>query len=268
MRPSALRAMLVMALLLGGVGRAAVAERFTERLQETHAVDRGAEIVLGNTNGGVTAVAWDRDVVELVAEKQVDASSATRAREAFDKIEIIVRQVAGGLEIETRTPSAASGILDWLTGAARNASVRYELRVPAGAPLRLTTVNGNVRTAGAAGGQRLRSTNGRVGVEGARHRVEARTVNGSIDVEISGASSAIDVRLGTTNGGITLAVPDGLEARLEARTVNGSVRSDLPVAILGAMSRRRLSGDLNGGGSGRIELSTTNGGIHLRVAGD
>jgi DUF4097 and DUF4098 domain-containing protein YvlB len=263
----AIRVTVLAALLIVAGGVAAWAERFTERQRETHALGSGAEIALSNTNGRVTVTIWDRADVELVAEKRVEARSAERARDAFDEIEIVVHETTDGLEIETRTPTMMSGFLDWLTGGARNAAVSYELRVPADARLRLSTVNGNLSTDGAGGGQWLRSTNGRIDVVGARRDVDAHTVNGSIDVEIAASRAAVDVRLASTNGGITLALPGDLEARLDARTVNGSVRSDLPVAISGRASRRRISGDLNGGGAGHVEMSTTNGGIRIRAAG-
>lgn len=266
MTRTACRTLLPAILILLASSQAARAERFTDTVRESYAVGPEAAIQLSNTNGSVSVRATAGTTVELVAEKQVDSHSESRAREVLDEIEIVVRETDGGLEIETRTPRSASGFLDWLTGSARNASVRYELRVPADARLDLDTVNGNLSTDGGAGGQRLRSTNGRIVVEAARGEVDARTVNGSIDVEVAAAGRAVDLRLDSTNGGIALALPDDLQARLEARTVNGSVRSDLPVTISGKLGRNRISGDLNGGGEGRIELTTTNGGIRIRSA--
>jgi DUF4097 and DUF4098 domain-containing protein YvlB len=72
------------------------------------------------------------------------------------------------------------------------------------------------------------------------------------------------VRLETVNGGVQLQLPKTAKADISARCVNGGVHVDeqLTVESTGEKNRRRLEGRLNGGGS-RIELATTNGGIHI-----
>jgi hypothetical protein len=256
------------ALLFAGAQTAALAERFTDRSETTYRLGPDAEISLGNSNGNVSVEAWDEDFVQLVAEKRVEASNAAAAAEAFAAIEVIIDEDAGRLEVETRLPGATSGLWSWLSGRSHNGSVSYELRVPRSTDLDLQTANGNVSTKGATGRLRLHSTNGRIDVEGAGEDVEADTVNGSIRVAIGGASSQADITLDSTNGGITLYLPAAIAGRLEARTVNGSIKTELPVTIGGGSSRRRLSGDINGGGASRIELSTTNGSIRISDAAE
>lgn len=57
----------------------------------------------------------------------------------------------------------------------------------------------------------------------------------------------IDVE--TSNGGVTVAVPEGYNAQLETRTVNGGFRSDIPLTIQGELSSRRgVSAQLGAGG--------------------
>lgn len=254
---------LLAALLFAGVQTAALAERYTDRIEKTLATGADVEVSIGNTNGSVTVEAWDGDSVQLVAEKRVDASSARDAEDAFEDIEIIIREAEGRLEIETKLPSVSHGFMNWILGRSRSASVRYELRVPRGAELDLHTVNGHLATDGAAGRQRLQSTNGRIEVEAAENGVEARTTNGSIRVEVSEASSQPHIKLGSTNGGITLSVPTDIEGRINVRTVNGRVKTDLPVTVDGPISRKRLKGEINGGGGSHIELATTNGSIQI-----
>ena len=263
MKPRLSPTLIIVALLLAGAQTAATAEKFTDRIEETYATGASVDISLANTNGSVSVEAWDGDSVQLIAEKKVEASNSSEAQEALAKIDIIIRQADGRLEIETKLPSATQGVFDWLFGRARGASVRYELRVPRSADLDLRSVNGNVVTEGNAGRQLLHTTNGRIEVEGAAHGVEARTTNGSIRVEITDAPSRSDIELGSVNGGITLYLPDTIAGRIKARTVNGSVKTELPVTIDGSTSRRRLNGSLNGGGPNRIELSTTNGSIRI-----
>ena len=80
-------------------------------------------------------------------------------------------------------------------------------------------------------------------------------------------SSSIDVnedmKLRTTNGGISLALPADVQATLSARTTNGSVSTDFPVTVQGTFRKNRLEGDLNGGGA-NLDLKTTNGSIKIR----
>jgi len=254
------------ALLLAGAQAAAFAERYTDRIEKTLATGPDVAISLGNTNGSVSVEAWDGDSVELVAEKRVEAGNAGEAKKAFEGVDIIIRETSGRVEIETKLPSASQGFVDWILGRGRNASVRYELRVPRGAELELHTVNGNLTTEGAAGLQYLQSTNGRIQVDNAENGVEARTTNGSIRVEVSDGAAQPDIELGSTNGGITLYLPDDIEGQINARTVNGRVKTDLPVTVHGKTQRRRLKGEINGGGASDIEISTTNGSIQISAS--
>lgn len=257
------RAAVLAALALMATTAATRAARYTERFERVLPASASVEVRLTNVNGSVSIATWDRASVEIVAEKSLDSRSRADADEAFDEIEIVVAERAGRIEIETRRPKHSHGFFDWIFGRSRNASVRYELRVPRLAALDLRTVNGNVTTDGAGGGQLLRSTNGKITVRAAHDSVEAHTTNGSIQVELVEAPARLDVDLGSTNGSITLALPGSAGGRVAARTVNGSVRSDLPLTLEGASSRRRLSGRLNAGGPGSIDLRTTNGSIRI-----
>jgi hypothetical protein len=72
------------------------------------------------------------------------------------------------------------------------------------------------------------------------------------------------VKLACTNGGIKLSLPADARASVSARITNGGIVTDgLAFETRGSSSRRRLDGDLNGGGP-RISLEGTNGGIRIR----
>jgi len=262
MQAKSIRAVLLSTLIVLGAQSAAVAEKFTERFEQTYRVDAEVSIILSNTNGSISISVWDQDSVELVAEKRVSSRNAETAQEAFDELEIVINESTGRLEIETIHPSRMHGFFDWVFGRSANASVRYQLKVPRQAELAVRTVNGNVTTEGSGGGQELRSTNGRIEVESASRRVAAHTTNGSISVEIRD-DSAPEIELGTTNGSITLKLPTDASGSIEARTVNGSVKTDVPITLLGSASRKRIRGDFNGGDGGRVVLRTTNGSIRI-----
>jgi len=71
------------------------------------------------------------------------------------------------------------------------------------------------------------------------------------------------VALQTTNGSVTLRLPEDAKADVVATWTNGGIDvSDVRMDV-SARSRRRFEGHMNGGGT-PIELQTTNGGIRVR----
>ncbi len=143
--------------------------------------------------------------------------------------------------------------------------VTYLVKVPAGVHVDLRTVNGGVRLENVGGEVRASSTNG--GVRGriaSASLIDARTTNGGVALELTGALSPQGtVTLTSVNGGVELKVPQDTSAQVRARCTNGRVSvDDLPFTAEGEQTRRRVDGNLNGGG-GRIELQTTNGGVSL-----
>jgi DUF4097 and DUF4098 domain-containing protein YvlB len=69
----------------------------------------------------------------------------------------------------------------------------------------------------------------------------------------------------TTNGGVSLNLPDNYSAHIETWTVNGNVQSDFPLNVQMTDRGRlpkQISLDLGSGGP-TIRAVTTNGGVHL-----
>ena len=97
----------------------------------------------------------------------------------------------------------------------------------------------------------------------------ARATNGKIEVAISELSEeAHDILAATTNGGIEVSLPMGLEAHLKASTTNDlnalfrKIDTDFPVEVKGRIGKS-INGAINGGGR-LIDLKTTNGSIRLK----
>ena len=93
--------------------------------------------------------------------------------------------------------------------------------------------------------------------------LEVTTTNGGLDVGLT-AVSPKGVRLETTNGGIDLTLPKTANADLSVQVTQRRIHidEDLPFTAVGERTRRHVEGKLNAGG-GRVELSTTNGGISV-----
>ncbi len=108
----------------------------------------------------------------------------------------------------------------------------------------------------------FRATNGGVTLTGVAGDVRGRTTNGGLHVELAGegwSGSGMDVE--TTNGGITLLVPEDYSAELEARTTNGGIDVGFPVTVQGRIGRQ-LHATLGDGGA-TIRATTTNGGVRI-----
>ena len=93
---------------------------------------------------------------------------------------------------------------------------------------------------GVSGDIRFDTNNGGVRLSDLGGMVRGETHNGGLNVILSGRQwdgQGIDVE--TTNGGVTLDIPDGYNAELETRTVNGGFQNDFPVTVQGELSIRR-----------------------------
>lgn len=261
---SLLPAVAGIALFLVTAGFSAPASRAataTERVDQTYMLAAGGRLFLENVNGRIEIDTWEREEVRLEAEKSVRARSRARAQEALAELRLDVRQTGDGIEIETRHPRS-SGVLGWLTSSHVSAHVDYRLTVPTEVSLELITVNGKVAGRGPRGQLRVRTTNGDVELMEAGGTADIRTTNGSIRAELEEVTDGADLRFVTTNGGIKVELPPSIGTELEASTTNGSITTDFPVRVHGRLSRRRLIGEINGGG-GRLELRTTNGSIRI-----
>jgi len=272
-------------VLLAGIAaaaQAAPAATLNEHFEHTYPLAAGGTFALDNVNGEVAVTAWDRAEVRVTATKHAKAGSEAHAKDLLKAIEIRVTPSPSEVKVETRYPSAANGLLSWLTGGgSTDMSVSYRIDVPRSAKLRVATVNGAVGAHGTEGDARLKtvngallaadvrgalelsSVNGAISVTSAGGAVRASTTNGEIEVQLAALAPGETAKLTSTNGAVTLRLPRDARASLTARTVNGEIESDLPLTVHGKVGRRNhLEGELNGGG-GKIEISTTNGGIRI-----
>lgn len=139
--------------------------------------------------------------------------------------------------------------------------VDFTVGVPAGVRFRGKTVNGDVEVRDLEADVDVRTVNGDVEIH-TDGVAEATTVNGSIRAAM-GTAPRESIRFETVNGGIILDVPPEIDAEVDARWVNGGLESDLPITLVGRLSRQRARGRLGDGGP-LLELATVNGSIRIR----
>jgi hypothetical protein len=218
-------------------------------IRETTMASRDLLGVDAGPNGGIRVHAWDGNGIRLRARVEARARSAERA-------EALVSDVAIVTDGTIRADGPRTGRREWW-------SVSYELFVPRRTDLELRSTNGGLLVEGVRGRMGLETVNGGLSLDDVGGDVRGHTTNGGVDVTLSGAGwdgEGLDIR--TTNGGVTLAIPEGYAARLETSTVNGGLQADFPVTLQGRMGRD-VTLELGSGGR-TLRARTTNGGVRLR----
>jgi hypothetical protein len=244
------------------VASAAIADTRTENFDRTLNLRPGSEVEVENVNGRITISSWDQPRVRIQAVKSVRTSDDAAA--ALRELRIEVKQTGRGISVDTIYPKQGdSGLFEALFGGNVNASVQYEITVPRNVDLNIGNVNGAIEVENVTGRLELDTTNGKIEVTRCGGSLDASTTNGGIEAELLQVSAGQSMRFETTNGRISLTIPQSLGAEINAGTTNGSIRSDLPL-VTSRFSRTSLRGTLNGGGP-EIRLRTTNGGIDIKA---
>jgi hypothetical protein len=234
----------------GPLGGPKVSETWTH----TYPLSKTGEVTIVNANGRIEVEGVEGDTVEVEAEKIARGATEQIARDLLPRIPIDERVTPDFVSVETRRLNG------FLIGASYE--VRYRVKMPRGATLRATTVNGGVWVKTMAGRVIARTTNGGIVATGMGGALEARSVNGGVRVQFASLGTE-SVELRTVNGGVRVALPQTAKATVLASWVNGGINlsGGLPFEVR-EQARRRFEGRLNGGGA-TIEVATVNGGITL-----
>jgi DUF4097 and DUF4098 domain-containing protein YvlB len=215
----------------------------------------GAVSVDGRQNGGVSVKGWDRNEILVRARIQTAAPSQAEADALAQQITI---QTAGA-KIFASGPESRRDF-SW--------SVSYEVFVPRRTDLSLLAHNGGISISDVQGRLEFTAVNGGVALRRVGGTVHGGTTNGGLSIELTGDrwdGEELDVK--TTNGGISMSVPENYSAHLETGTVNGNLSVDFPVTVQGRISRE-LAVNLGSGGP-TVRAMTTNGGVRRqRVSGN
>ncbi|MFO7893725.1 MAG: DUF4097 family beta strand repeat-containing protein [Longimicrobiales bacterium] len=226
-------------------------------------LDRGQTIEVRGVNGSVQAVPSDDGSVHVTADRYARRDDPMSVR-----IEVVEHSDGVTICAVYPTPPNARRENECRPGGGQNnvhrndVKVDFMVQVPAGIRFAGHTVNGELSADGMQADVKASTVNGDVGIETTGF-AEASTVNGSITCRLGRSDLRNDVEFETVNGGITLDLPEGLDADFRASTVNGSIDSDFPILVMGKVSRRSLRGQIGDGGP-ELRLSTVNGSIRIR----
>jgi DUF4097 and DUF4098 domain-containing protein YvlB len=228
----------------------------TAEWRKSYELRPGGRVEISNVNGRIQVEPSDSNTLDVVAVKSARGATPESAKDALARVEIVEDATAARVRIETKV-QRGSGILNH-----GSAEVAYTVRLPGGADVKFTTVNGGIEVARISGRIEVETVNGGIVARDiAGGSFAATTVNGGIEVDLTRVPER-GVKLGCTNGGIKLWLPSDGKADIAARVVNGGIEADGAGFETSEKSRRRFEGRLNGGGP-RIEIDGTNGGIRI-----
>jgi DUF4097 and DUF4098 domain-containing protein YvlB len=229
----------------------------TAQWHKSYTLDANGRVEIANVNGRIRIEPSEGNAVDVSALRKARGASPEQARAALERATIVETVTGGTIKVETKV-ARLEGIV--LNGG--NAQVEYTVKVPAGAEVKLTTVNGGIEITGLKGRVTAETTNGGVEARGVAGQLAASTTNGGLDIDLASVSEG-GVKLECTNGGIKVRLPRDAKATISASITNGGISAgNLPIDITGENTRRRLQGRMNGGGP-RVDIEGTNGGITL-----
>ena len=178
---------------------------------------------LDTSGGGI-------DVRDLVGDLEADTSGGG----------IHLADIKGHMRVETSGGGITGSRLDGPLSADTS-----------GGEIELEQVTGDIKASSSGGGITIREAGG---------RVEAETSGGGIEATFA-RGNARGGSLETSGGGIRVAIdPD---AGLEIDAHGNSVKTDLPLRVVGEISRSSLRGTLGAGGA-KLHLRTSGGGVVIQ----
>jgi len=219
--------------------------------EQTLPVVRGTLSVDARQNGGIRIRGWERN--EMLVRMRIQSAAETQAE--ADELARQVNVATSGGEIRAEGPSLQRN---------RYWDVSYEIFVPRHSDLSLETYNGGIGISDVSGRIEFEAMNGGVSLNNLGGDVRGATTNGGLSVTLTGTrweGSQLDVE--TTNGGVSLRIPDNYSAHLETGTVNGSFTLGFPVTLQGRISTKRVALDIGNGGP-TVRVMTTNGGVVVK----
>jgi len=241
-----------------GVSLGIAEGRASDEWSRSYELSDGGVLEVAGVNAAIRATPADDGRVAVLVRRRARARSDEAARALLDSFAVHEEVSDGRVAVSVRREGGGAGAGFGGPGIV----VEYEVRLPAGVRASFTTENGNVELEEIGTPVAVSTTNGRVIGRALSGPLEAHLVNGGIDADFARVTG--EVRMTTVNGGIRVTVAPDVAATVEASAVNGGVSVDesLPFETETSDRRRRLTGQLNGGGP-MIVLQTTNGAVRV-----
>jgi DUF4097 and DUF4098 domain-containing protein YvlB len=173
------------------------------------------------------------EVSDFTGELRAETSGGT----------ISLREVTGNARVET---SGGSIEVASLSGSFHGNT--------SGGPIRISKVDGDVYA---------ETSGGSIHIEDAGGRVVAKTSGGSVEVRFD-RGNAKGGELETSGGSVRAAIDPKVNLTLDASASGGGVTSDLPITVVGTISRSNLHGSLGSGGA-ELRMHTSGGSVRIEA---
>ncbi len=255
------------------IGSCAMRAKYERTVQLSAPLSPGSGFAAQTHNGSITITGADVTDCNLTATITARAMTEEDAKKLAERTTIKLEPFGNKLTAKIDKPTFLMN---------QSVSVSLDVTAPNRTDLELTTHNGAIRITNITGRLNGTTHNGKVTAEQVSGTTELNTHNGSVICrEISGdtqlkthngnvkvyyseaAPSVCNISLITYNGGIDLATPSNFSGEVEASTHNGSINTDLPITVVGKISKSKLTGTI-GTGQGKLHLETHNGSIGIR----
>lgn len=217
----------------------------TQDYQKTVAAPAGSWRIEGGDNGAIALTGWKANEAAVCATIHAWAPTDKAARELASRVRITVDERGVRSEGPDQTKRER-----W--------AVTYHLFVPRETDVEVRTVNGPISVEGIRSRMDLETENGPISITNAGGDVRGRTTNGPLDVTLGGSRwTGRGLDLQSTNGPVTVVVPQNFSADLEFGTTNGPMEFDFPITVQGRISKT-IRTTLGSGGP-TIRVMTVNG---------
>lgn len=222
-------------------------------MREMSAAFVGSANVDATPVGSISIHGWDQSGVLIRA--QVVTYAPDNSTAVAMASEVTVTENAGVIR---QTGPAETSTRKWQVG--------YEIFMPHGADLTLTTSLGPVAIQHMRGQIRCTADTGGIELDSANGDVACQTLTGPVSIVLSGDHwDGQGLVAQTKTGPIDLTVPDNYSAHLEVSTGIGPFSSAIPLPVVQNGRATSVSTDLGTGGA-TINVSTITGPVNVHAA--
>ncbi|MFB0524998.1 MAG: DUF4097 domain-containing protein [Phycisphaerae bacterium] len=255
------------------IGSWALRAKHERTVQLSSPLQPGSTFAAQTHNGSITIEGAEVTDCNLVATIIARAVTEEDAKKLAEEIKIKLEPSANKLTVKIEKPTLMRN---------RSVSVNLDVTVPSQTNLELSTHNGAVKIANiigqvsgtthnggvtatqTSGTAKLRTHNGSITCKEISGDAQLRTHNGNVKAYYSESAQPVcNVSIVTHNGGIEFTAPPDFSAAVEASTHIGSIKTDIPITVIGKVSKEKLTGTI-GTGQGKLHLQTHNGSIAVR----
>jgi hypothetical protein len=215
------------------------------------AVDNKTMLTIAGINGTITLKGVSNtDSVIITGDKIVKSESIEDAQANLLNLNVIVRDLANEVAVETDQPEETGG---------RNFEVNYNVTLPKSFLITAANVNGTVSIDSINNNVTAANVNGQILLSDVIGSATVSLVNGQILAKITLPLNG-SIQMGNVNGNVTLEIPTSTSAQFSAGLTNGNIIIDNLTLQNRVSTLISVVGTL-GGGQGAISLATVNGNI-------